>query len=164
MFQDSTFNRSNYINQNIYERNIPSYPLKPLYGMSTPISTKYQVMPTIVQKKQYIESLNTYPLYSNETIYYTGNRKAPDWQNKVDIESELRNQIYALQNSPQNTWVPNSSSSLYSHTFTNSHLVQQPHIYLFNNEDFAKFNPNPHNLGYQLFGNNTRIQLKEIPK
>jgi len=162
MFQDSTFVRDNQINQDLYKRNIPSEPLKPLYNLPMPISTKYQVFPSVYKKSSSIEPLKSYRKYSNETTFYTGGCKAPDFHSKVDIESELRNQIYALQNAPQNTWIPNSNSGLYSHTFTNSHLVQQPHEFLFKTEDFEKFNPNKHNLGYQLFGNNTRIQLKDI--
>ena len=40
--------------------------------------------------------------------------------------------------------------------------LYNPHKNLFKNENFQPFNPNINNLGYQLFYNNTRIQMKEV--
>ena len=169
MFNDinaSTLDRSNYMNREISKRNIPSNNLQP-YLNTKSISTKFIVMPTYNLRKEITTvDMKREPLFSIENTFNPGTRKAPNWEQHVNTESELRNQIFALQKGEQHVYVPDSFSSLYYHTFTNSTSsnLKQPHEQLFKEQSFTQFNPNPHNLGYQLFNNSTRHQLKEISK
>jgi hypothetical protein len=79
----------------------------------------------------------------------------------VNLESELRNQIYALQSCSQAVYVPDSSSDLYNPMIHNNKPENE---LLFKKEHFDKFNPNTENLGYLKFNNCTRQQLRNITK
>ena len=82
---------------------------------------------------------------------------------KINVESELRNQIYALQSCSQAVYVPDSKSDLYNPTFHNNSNSKQNEL-LFKKENFDKFNPNTENLGYLKFNNCTRQQLRNVTK
>lgn len=86
----------------------------------------------------------------------------------VNTESELRNQIYALQKCPQSEYVPSSKSDLYQYNMilnsniTQSNTVKQSFPYLFNEEKFDNFNPNKDNLGNKTFNNCTRVEIRSM--
>ena len=102
----------------------------------------------------------------------------------IDTESQLRNQIYALQNAPQSTYIPSSGSDLYNSTLplTNGSTAEALYPSLFNGNlvpknvenienklnkkeepRFKRDNNNclEPNLGNKLFNNDTRQQLKD---
>jgi hypothetical protein len=105
----------------------------------------------------------------------------------VNTESVLRNQVYALQKSPQSEYAPNSTSDLYNSTipiantstaqglFPNlfdTNLVPDKPIQNLRNINTtagsqesgpvdAPFEPPAINLGNKLFNNHTRQQLKD---
>jgi len=100
----------------------------------------------------------------------------------VNTESVLRNQIHALQKSPQSEYAPNSTSDLYNSTIPtiNTSTAQGlfPNLFDANlvpnlrnvNETSgsqesgpidAPFEPPAINLGNKLFNNHTRQQLKD---
>jgi hypothetical protein len=103
-------------------------------------------------------------------VFNPGNTQSPwsGFATNINTESELRNQIYALQRCSQATYVPNSNSDLYSFSFkpNSSAVAQMSHNLLFKEEAFNKFNPNPDNnkVGQGLFMNPTRVQVKDITK
>ena len=97
------------------------------------------------------------------------------YSSNINTESILRNQVYALQNAPQATYVPNSTSDLYNSTIQKSSNSTAQGLYPnlptsiseYNMEKpYANANVLNHyspsvNLGNNLFNNATRQQLKD---
>ena len=106
------------------------------------------------------------PVFNPHTTFNPGNTQSPwsGFASNVNTESELRNQIFALQKCSQSVYVPKSNSDLYQYKFTPNNSVPQQHQYLFAKEQFSDFNPNPDNniVGSGMFYNSTRCQVKEI--
>jgi len=147
-------------NHRIYNRNIPSQPLQ-AYLDVRPVMTKYSIMPIVDPRAKVVVPMIQNPTYNVETVFNPGNREAPWSGYNANDESILRNQIFALQKGSQKEYVPNSTSNLYQWNFYDNNPVHQPHDLLFKEEKFPDFNPNKLNLGYSLFHNSTRAQLKE---
>ena len=97
--------------------------------------------------------------------YYPGTYKGPftGFVNNIDNESILRNQFFALQNNEQSVYVPSSKSDMYEVNVVGSN-IEQPHKDLFMEPNLASFNPNPNNekVGFNLFNNYTRQQVKNV--
>ena len=156
------YERQNEINDRISSRNIPSAPLQPFY-YQVPVSTKYGYMPILDQSKPATVPLNNYPVYNPHTTFNPGNNMAPwsGFANKVNVESTLRSQFFALQDCEQSQYVPSSNSDLYN-VYVPPKPVKQPYPDLFKKDIFEHCNPNPHNLGNNFFNNNTRNENKDI--
>jgi hypothetical protein len=149
------------------ERNIPSQPLQP-YLDARPVLTKYSILPIVDARRQVDTPLIQQPTYNIEKIFNPGNDTAPwsGYASNINNESELRNQIFALQTCSQATYIPSSKSSLYKTSWENTNKDQQPFPNLFHNEQFCPVNPNrnPEKVGYALFNNSTRQQTKDLTK
>lgn len=149
-----------------YLRNIPSQPLQP-YLDSRPASTKYSILPIVDPRKETKVSLTQQPTFHPSSNFNPGNDFGPwsGYASNVNHESELRNQIYALQSCPQANYIPSSKSSLYNVTWNKNNNIVQPFPNLFKEDHFSPNNPNnyPETVGYALFNNATRQQLKDIP-
>ena len=163
---DSSSKLANNINKQIYNRNLPSQILQP-YVDIRPVMTKYATMPIMDMRGSSHVPLTVQPLYNIETTFNPGNRMAPwsGFATNINVESELRNQVYALQKCSQSVYVPSSTSDLYNFNFTTSPQVNQyPQTYplLFQKYIPDKFNPNPERIGLESFNNHTRQQLKNI--
>ena len=127
------------INQRLAARNVPSAPLRPSYSIR-PVPTKYQVMGMEQEAKPPAIKMHAYQNYSTSTIFNPGTAQAPwgGFARSIDTESTLRNQFFALQACPQETFIPGTNSSLYTPDMppvqdtpieldtTESCLVQQP--------------------------------------
>lgn len=152
------------INTRIYERVIPSTALRPAYNVR-PISSKYAMMPILESRPTPTVAAPFYQNFSTESVFNPGNAKAPwrGWAEKVNLESSLRNQFFALQRNDRAEYVPNSSSDLYQVTI-DTREIEQPNPYLFDNgaTNFAPMNPNPNDLGRLTFDNSTRYQLRTL--
>ena len=150
------------INNRIYDRNIPSSALQPYLDVR-PVQTKYSRFPIVDPRKMLNVPFTQEPTYNISHTFNPGNRMAPwsGFASNVNLESELRNQIYALQSCSQAVYVPDSSSDLYNPTFHNNNPQSE---LLFKKEKFDNFNPNTENLGYLKFNNCTRQQLRNITK
>ena len=152
------------INQRISERNIPSATLRPSFNVR-PLSSKYAMMPIIESRPVPTVSTPAYQQYTTESVFNPGNAKAPwqGWVDRVNVESSLRNQFFALQRNDAAIYVPNSTSDLYQ-VQVDSREVAQPNPYLFDNgaTNFAPMNPNPNGLGKLTFENSTRFQLRTL--
>ena len=150
------------MNNKIYQRNIPSQALKPQYS-SRPVSTKYSLMPILDQRPQATENLHQYKNFQVSSTFNPGTAQAPwdGYVSNVNVESQLRNQFFALQAADQGKYIPSSNSDLYKVTVT-SKKVPQNHPLLFEQQEFQPFNPNTCNLAKNIFNNSTRTQLKEI--
>ena len=160
------------MNQKLYERNVPSQNLQPYLDVR-PVMTKYSYFPIVDPRKKNKTELNVMPTYNINNVFNPGNTQSPwsGFASNVNAESELRNQIYALQKCSKAVYVPNSKSDLYDFSFMPSNKVNQPHELLFQSNKFNKFNPNcfEEDVGYNVFNNSTRNQIKdltpqEIPK
>ena len=164
MSNESVANRQHTENIRIYERNLPSKPLQPYIDVRA-VSTKYSYFPIVDPRKQNNVKLTQMPTFSPHSVFNPGNTQSPwsGFASSVNIESDLRNQFFALQKCSQSTYVPKSSSDLYQYAF-NTKQVQQPHNLLFKNEHFSNFDPNPDNkiVGFSSFNNPTRVQIKNI--
>ena len=159
------FEKNNSINQNIYDRNFPSSQLNMNYS-PRPVNTKYTYLPILDNRKESDVPINNNGIYNSEETFYPGTRNPNfcGFANKIDAESTLRNQFFALQKADQAKWVPNSTSDLYenpvNYVNTNRDLDTSA---LFREETFNDFNPNlSNNIGNDLFYNSTRVQLKNI--
>lgn len=149
-----------------YERNIPSQPLQP-YLEARPVQTKYSLLPIVDPRKSVETPLIQQATYTPEKIYNPGDRGPwSGYASNINHESDLRNQIYALQNCTQAAYIPSSNSSLYQVNWQNNNKQQQPFPGLFYNEQFSPINPNPNpeKIGYSLFNNATRQQIKDLTK
>ncbi len=153
-------------NNRIYDRNIPSRPLQ-AYLDVRPVQTKYCVMPIVDPRPELSVKMVQLPTYNVGQVFNPGNRNSPwsGFATQVNVESELRNQIFALQKCSQSVYVPKSNSDLYQYKFTPNNSVPQQHQYLFAKSQFSDFNPNPDKniVGTNLFMNNTRAQVRDIP-
>jgi hypothetical protein len=153
-------------NTRIYDRNIPSQVLQPYIDVR-PVMTKYSYFPIVDPRKPINVPLVQMPTYNVDKVFNPGNTVSPwsGFASNINTESELRNQIYALQKCSQSVYVPNSNSDLYDYTFK---TVKQanPHELLFQNDSFSSFNPNPDDktVGSGMFYNNTRCQVRDMTK
>lgn len=151
-------------NQRIYSRNIPSQMLQPYIDVR-PVMTKYSYFPIVDPRKNISTPLQQMPTYNVNEVFNPGNTQAPwsGFATNINVESELRNQIYALQKCSQSVYVPSSSSDLYTYNFK-TRTQQNPHELLSRNETFNTFNPNPDPgiCGTSIFYNNTRCQVKDM--
>lgn len=152
---------TNETNNRIYNRNIPSQPLQPYLDVR-PVMTKYSIMPIVDPRKENNVKLNKLPSYNVNNVFNPGNSQSPWSGYNVNNESILKNQIFALQKCSQSVYVPNSNSDLYKSSLKPSNDVKQSHDLLFQQYKFCDFNPNPENVGFGLFNNSTRNQLKDL--
>ena len=157
-------------NNRIYSRNIPSKLLQPYIDVR-PVMTKYSYLPIVDPRKEIKTRFEQLPTYNSEKVFNPGNTESPwsGFASGVNLESELRNQIFALQKCSQATYVPSSNSDLYKNPINMTNPInpttqQQPHSLLFQKEYFDTFNPNPNSkvVGSGIFHNSTRSQVKEL--
>ena len=153
-------------NSRIYDRNIPSQMLQPYLDVR-PVMTKYAYFPIVEPRKSNSVPLTVQPTFNPHKIFNPGNTTSPwsGFASNVNVESELRNQIYALQKCSQSVYVPSSKSDLYNYGFT-PNPTPQSHSLLFQNESFSQFNPNPDSkkVGTGMFFNSTRVQVRDMTK
>jgi hypothetical protein len=151
-------------NTRIYDRNIPSQVLQPYLDVR-PVLTKYSYFPIVDPRKKPNVPLNNAPTFNVHKVFNPGNTQSPwsGFASNINKESELRNQIYALQKCSQAVYVPNSNSDLYTYQFQPKQQ-HNPHNLLFQNESFGSFNPNPSptTVGNGMFFNSTRTQVKDM--
>jgi hypothetical protein len=154
-------------NTRIYERNLPSQILQPYLNVR-PVMTKYSYFPVVDPRSQPSVSFQQLPTFNVHTVFNPGNAVSPwsGYASNINIESELKNQIYALQSCSQSTYVPNSNSDLYQNIVNGNGNGQSigMHELLFKTENFCNFNPNPSSniVGAGFFLNSTRSQIKEM--
>ena len=159
--------RQQTVNLRSYERNIPSQILQP-YLDARPVMTKYSILPIVDARKHVETPLIQRATYNPEKIYNPGNDFGPwsGYSSNINHESELRNQFFAIQRCTQAEYVPSSNSSLFQVNWQNQNKHQQPFPDLFKDEKFCPTNPNPNpdKIGFALFNNATRQQVKDLTK
>lgn len=162
--------RVDELNQKILERNVTSCNSDILFSLR-PQPTKYTFPIIVNENKQCSNIINT--PFNTTKCFIPGTTKGPwsGYVSKVNDESVLRNQFFALQNSPQSVYIPNSNSDLYNHyipqTNNNAELLFPN---LFNNGINQQEGENRENrentnnlgiIGNNLLNNHTRQQLKD---
>jgi len=149
------------MNAEIYSRNIPSSSLQPYINVR-PVSTKYSIMPVVDPRRQLNLPLRVEPTYNMSQTFNPGNATAPwsGYASQVNLESELKNQIFALQNCDRSAYVPKSSSDLYNVNVSTSKPVSQNHPYLFTEPTFSECNPFPNYTHQTLFNTPTREETR----
>jgi hypothetical protein len=131
--------------------------------------TKYSYLPIVDPRRDLSVPSQQMPTYNTTTVFNPGNDGGPwsGFASNVNVESDLRNQIYALQKCSQSVYVPKSNSDLFDYSFKVTHAPnKQMHSLLFESTHFDNFNPNPDSkiVGSNLFLNNTRVQVKDLTK
>jgi hypothetical protein len=159
--QESCSQITNSINQQMYVRNLPSSPLQP-YINCRPVATKYSVLPVVDLRKRVQYPLKQYPQYNSQQTFNPSNDTAPWSGYKVTLESELRNQIFALQRGSQAVYVPNSTSDLYQYSMPVRINSIQDQSLLFQKPQLTPFNPDNFHFNQAVFNNSTRTQLKNV--
>jgi hypothetical protein len=153
-------------NKRIYDRNIPSQMLQPYLDVR-PVMTKYSYFPIVDPRKEISVPMEQMPTYNVNKVFNPGNTVSPwsGFASNINLESELRNQVYALQKCSQSVYVPNSSSDLYDYKFKTV-TQPNPHQLLFQTDSFSQFNPNPDSktVGSGIFLNSTRVQVRDMTK
>jgi len=100
----------NELNKRLENRNTPSGPLQPLFDIR-PVATKYTMFHTVDTK---INSTGPQYSYDPYQTFNPGDRAPIDYFiRNVDVESTLRSQFFALQQSPQAVYIPELNSQLY---------------------------------------------------
>ena len=111
----------NELNKRLENRNTPSAPLEPLFDIR-PVATKYTHF-HISNVKEDIQNQLHYT-YDQQQIFNPGDRAPIDYFiRNIDVESTLRSQFFALQNSPQAVYVPELNSQLYENSMAYSNPV-----------------------------------------
>ena len=160
--------RQDIMNTRTYVRNIPSQPLQP-YLEARPVLTKYSIMPIVDPRREIKTPLIQQATYNPSQIFNPGNvnERGPwsGYASNVNHESDLRGQIFAIQECSQATYVPGSTSSLYN-VHWKSRPVDQPFPGLFKKEELGPtdLNADPRVMGVGIFNNATRQQLKDLTK
>ena len=156
--------RQNIMNTRTYVRNIPSQPLQP-YLEARPVLTKYSIMPIVDPRREIKTPLIQQATYNPSQIFNPGLAPWSGFASSVNAESDLRGQIFAIQECSQATYVPSSKSSLYN-VHWNSRPAEQPFPGLFKKDELGptELNADPRVIGVSLFNNATRQQLKDLTK
>lgn len=156
--------RTAELNNRISERNIPSKPLQPHFGVR-PVSTKYDMMSVVDRRAKSNVPITKQPIHSVSNNFNPGSAQAP-WEGfarNINDESRLRNQFFALQRCENASFIPSSTSDMYE-VNVGGRVEAQTHPKLFETDDLGYFNPNPNTnvVGHNIFHNSTRNQIKNI--
>ncbi len=132
---------------------------------SRPVGTKY-TFPIPIDNKNCSYIINTKHHEEDSLSLQSNNELNGGYLKKINDESVLRNQIFALQKFPQSVYVPQSNSDLYKSNIPlhNDNNVEKVFPNLFNNSIHENKKDNTNNLGnigINLFNNHTRQQLKD---
>ena len=156
------------LNNRITNRRVPSDMLEPVFD-PRPAHTKGGLMPVITPHKESTQDFFTYKTYHPETTFAPTTRSPPfkGFCERVNEESELRGQVFALQRSEKPTYVPSSQSDMYVVEVPFKPLMNEDikhmHKGLFNEQEFNQFNPNPTpDALTQPFNNDTKQSIKNI--
>ena len=156
------------LNHRLTNRNLPSDMLEPVFD-PRPANTKGGLMPVLTPHKEPTESFYSYKTYHPETTFAPATRSPPfkGFCERVNDESELRGQVFALQRSEKPVFVPSSQSDMFVVDVPFKPIMNEDikHMYkeLFKEENFNTFNPDPTpQSGKQFFNNDTKQNVKNI--
>jgi len=156
------------LNTRISKRNYADHALPPNFS-PMPVQTRFVKFPALdIYRKPIvqIEGNYDYGLETNFTPPLMSVGPVSGFLNRVNTESNLRNQYFALQKGAgQGVYIPDKNSDLYR-VYLPYTEGEQTHPLLFENMPLDQtVHPNvvsEPNVGADLFNNNTRTQLKEL--
>lgn len=167
------FERTDEIDQRIFERIRSVVPLQPKYDIRG-VNTRQTIFPIVppIQNTTPKVALQKYPSYNPSNtfspIQKVGN-PIESFFERINVESSLRNQFFALQHgAEQSIYVPSSTSDLYKVSVPeNTNLREKnPFTYLqsSDNEKYqTSMNPTFINsIGKNTFNNCTKQQLRGL--
>ena len=120
--QCNNLDYDNELNKRLENRNTPSAPLQPIYDIR-PVATKYTMFHTTdeTNQSQYHKQCQKHYQYDPHQIFNPGDKAPIDYFiRNIDVESKLRSQFFALQNSPQALYIPGLNSQLYENNMAYS--------------------------------------------
>lgn len=153
------------INSRLNNRKQSDVMLEPVFD-PRPTGTRGGMMPIISTKKESNESFYGYTNYNPSNNFAPATRTAPfrGFVENINEESELRNQIFALQRSEKGLYVPQSFGDLYLVNVPEKGLTQQEqhhfHPGLFKEEQFTRVDPGSKYDTKKMFNNDTSQALK----
>ena len=160
--QPNTAQMEAQMNSEIYRRNIPSTPLQPYLNVR-PASTKYSIMPVVDPRRELKVPLHAEPTYNMSQTFNPGNSTGPwsGYASQVNTESELKNQVFALQRCGRSSYVPQSTSDLYMPPLcSETNNVNMTHPLLFEKPVFAQCQRMPAYAHQTLFNTPTREETR----
>jgi hypothetical protein len=157
-------NRYDDLNKRLTYRNVPTKQLETMY-ISRPADTYCTKLGVVDQRKKNFVKKARFDSHDPFSSFNPGS-KGPNtgFTNNVDVESKLSNRFSPLQKCVRGKYIPSSNSDMYNTRY----LTYRPrdnfigHNLLFQNNNFAFFNPNECNLGKDMFYNHTRQQQKNV--
>lgn len=164
MLYEGNYERQDEINNRSVEFQKPNRPLQP-YFSSRPVRTRNTILPLVDTYPLSTVPIQQYMNYSVEKDFHSGNGKSPENGYLVEIESELHNQYFAIQNSGiQNYYIPSSQSDLYKKKEVIGRTEEQTHPLLFLKTPLLSSTVpeifQEKKIGNDLFNNHTRFQLR----
>jgi len=149
------------INRHIYARNLADVPLRPNMDLRS-VPTRDVLYPLVDKRPEY---KGKYLNYDTQSYFSPAAAMGPPSGFKVEDESRLRNQFFALQHgADQASYVPSSTSDLYKVTVpTASNPYPQPFPSLFDAPTYVTA-PAPYadKIGTEIFNNRTKTQLRGL--
>ena len=158
------------LNDRLFARTLPDQNtrLEPCFDIRSTPTRNCQVFPVLdlksssrtkIQKHDYNVNNNFAPMTKAGPI--------KGFISNVHTESQLRNQMYALQNgADQAIYIPSSTSDLYRvPTPVTLNPEQQPFTGLFEKKTYVTTENNyinNSNIGKDIFNNNTKVQLRNM--
>jgi hypothetical protein len=159
--------RVDELNDRIFDRFRPDHTLPPNFE-SRPVSIKYSLFPILDKRMPVtvpIESNYDYSAETNFTPPVMASGPVNGFVNNINLESNLRNQFFALQKgADRSAYIPSKESDLYKVTVV-SKYEEQPYPLLFKSgiimdrDVHSNIKNNPH-IGKETFHNYTRTQLR----
>ena len=149
------------MNRNIYARNLADVPLRPNMDLRS-VPSRTTLYPMLEQRPAYS---GQYLDYSPQSYFSPANTMGPPSGFKVDDESRMRNQYFALQHgADQSVYVPSSQSDLYKvEVPVSAQSVAQPFPGLFEKPMYVtEAAPYADKIGREIFNNSTKTQLRDV--
>lgn len=156
--------RLNELNNRIYNRNIPSQKLQLSFDPRA-VDTRRSVFPMMDCRTPSNVPIIQQPNYNTMTQFNPGTSSPySGYATRIDEDSRVKDIFMAKQKwTAQSKYIPSSKSDLYvTPKIPNTKPVRQTHPMLFKEENFAPFNPNKCNMGYEILNNHTRQQMKNL--
>ena len=156
--------RLDELNNRLYQRNVTSASVEKHESFRS-VPTRQVHFPILdCEKPNKVARLNN-KFNINTMFTPASNVPTQSYRDNIDIETKLRGSFTPLQNCDKAVYIPSSNSDLYSYTHLVDHTTnnfKNPHERLFDKNTFDNFNPNTCNLGFKLFNNHTRVQLRDL--
>lgn len=154
------------LNTRIFNSRFSDAPIKPQFDIRA-VSTKYAHFPLVDRRAPSQVPYKQYLAHSTESNFCPGAVRGPadGFSKNIAVESQLRNQFFALQRgADQGVYVPSSTSDLYRVGVHGRKEVQTHPILSAQFQFDQQLHPNVANtkIGGDVFHNNTRTQLRSL--